>query len=108
MSNLPSVISDEHLETIQDLAACNYSPEKIAAYFQYNRKTFMKHYYDRSSAIRIAYDTGRLRTEFDIINKQKDLAVSGNITSAQIFLKEKKRIDIENIKNQIFFSDEID
>jgi hypothetical protein len=67
---------------------------------------FLKLWYDRTSEVRTAYDRGQLQSEFLIHQKQLDLAKAGNITAAQIFLKESERIKTENIRNHILFGDD--
>ncbi|MES2487129.1 MAG: hypothetical protein V4581_14425 [Bacteroidota bacterium] len=103
---LPAVIlSDEQLEAVADLAATNYSPEKIALYLQVDKAGFMQQWFDRCSLIREAYDGGQLKAEFEINQKQLELARAGNITAAQIFLKESAAIKIENLKKQCLFGE---
>jgi hypothetical protein len=100
------VLSEEQIKAVEDLAAANYSPEKIALYLDVNKAEFLKEWYDHHSDIRTAYDRGQLQAEFLINEKQLDLAKSGNITAAQIFLKEAERVKTENIRNRILFGDE--
>jgi len=100
---LPIALSDEQLATIEDLAGVNYAPERVALYLDINKDLFMQHWYDHDSEIRIAYDRGQLQAEFMVNQKQQELAKSGNITAAQIFLKESEKIKTENIRNQVLF-----
>lgn len=98
--------SDEEFTTIEDLAACNYSPEKIALNLQVDKRAFLTKWAQKDSAIRQAYERGKMASEFTIINKQNELAKSGNITAAQVFLKEAERNDVNNIRNQVLFGDD--
>ena len=98
--------SEEEYTSIQDLAACNYAPEKIAMFLEVEKKTFMKVWYDNNSRVRKSYELGKLTAEFEIQNAQKELAKKGNITAAQIFLKEAEKNEINNIRNRILFGDE--
>lgn len=98
--------SEEEMTSIHDLAACNYSPEKIALYLDVDKKAFMQLWYDKETEVRKAYERGKLVSEFKINNKQKELAESGNITAAQIFLKEAEKNHINNIRNRILFGDD--
>lgn len=100
------IFSDEELTQIEDLAAVNYSPERIAKYLDVDKKSFMKLWYNKDSVVRVAYDKGQLTSEFLIHQKQLELAKSGNITAAQIFLKESNANKIANIRNQILFGDD--
>lgn len=95
--------SDDELTAIEDLAGCNYSPERVALYLSVDRREFMKIWYDASSLVREAYDRGKLQAEFDVNREQKLLAQKGNITAAQIFLKESKELEVNNIRNKILF-----
>jgi hypothetical protein len=98
--------SDEQLTDIHNLAGCNYSPERIALYLDVDKSAFMRLWYQKESEVRMAYDRGQLESEFKINAKQKELAESGNITAAQIFLKEAERNEINNIRNRILFGDD--
>jgi len=106
MNLLENRFSDEELTSIEDLAACNYSPEKIALYLDVDKTAFLQTWYNLKSLVRMAYERGKLVAEFEINNKQKALAVSGNITAAQIFLKEAKENEVNNIRNRILFGDD--
>lgn len=100
------VLSDEQLVIVADLSACNYSPEKIALYLEVDKAQFLKAWYNHKSDIRTAYDRGQLESEFLINSKQLELAKAGNITAAQIFLKEQERVRVDNIRKRILFGDE--
>jgi hypothetical protein len=106
MNLLDLKFSEEEFTSIEDLAACNYSPEKIALYLQVDKKAFMRLWYDKESTVRVAYERGKLVSEFNINNKQKELANAGNITAAQIFLKEAEKNEVNNIRNRILFGDD--
>lgn len=105
---LPIHISDEDLETVFNMAACNYAPSDIALQLNVDKKSFLVLFNNKESDVRQSYDAGKLSTTFAIMSKQKELAEGGNITAAQIFLRESERIDIENIKNRLLFGHEID
>lgn len=100
------MLTDEQLAAVEQLSGCNYSPEKIALYLDVDKDWFVKQWFDKNSQIRHFYDRGQLVSEFNINQKQKELAESGNITAAQIFLKEKETLRINNLRNQILFGDE--
>lgn len=102
---LPIPISDEDLNVIQNMAACNFAPSEIALQIGVDKKAFLQLYQKKESDVRQAYDAGKLKTTFDIMNKQKELAEGGNITAAQIFLKESERIEVENIKKRVYFGE---
>ena len=103
---LPVLLSDDELTTIENLSACNYSPEKIALYLSIDKKAFLQVWYDNESLLRIAYERGKMVAEFEIMNKQLELSKSGNITAAQIYLKESKEQEVNNIRNKILFGDD--
>jgi hypothetical protein len=106
MQLLDLKFSEEEFTSIEDLAGCNYSPEKIALYLQVDKQAFMRLWYDKESTVRVAYERGKLVSEFNINNKQKELANAGNITAAQIFLKEAERTEVNNNRNRILFGDD--
>lgn len=95
--------SEEEYTSIQDLAGCNYAPERIALFLQVDKNSFLKLWYDRESEVRKRYELGKLVSDFNISNKQKALAESGNITATQTFLNLRRDTEIEAIRNQIFF-----
>jgi hypothetical protein len=86
------------------LAAANYSAESVALHFDIPKNDFLIVFNDMTSELRQNYDRGRLQAEFNIMDKQRELAEGGNITAAQIFLKEADRIKIENLRNHCLFS----
>lgn len=106
MKALPLNFSDEEIVQIMSLAACNYSPSQIALQLGIDKKGFLQLYHDIDSDVREAYDGGRLKRTYNIMDKQGDLAEKGNITAAQIFLKESKEIEIANIRNKCLFGDD--
>lgn len=106
MNLLDLRFSEEEMTSIHDLAGCNYSPEKIALYLDVDKKTFLKLWYQKNSEVRLAYERGKLVSEYKINLKQKENAEAGNITAAQVFLKEKEANDIANIRNRILFGDD--
>ena len=99
------VLSDEEIQNIMDLAACNFSPELIAKKLDVSKEVFMHFWYKKEHDIRQAYEAGKLLAQFNIMNKQRELAESGNITAAQIFLKESKEIELNNLRNQCLFGE---
>jgi hypothetical protein len=103
MNLLDLKFSEEEYTSIQDLAACNYTPEKIAMFLQVDKKAFLKLWYDKESEVRKNYELGKLVAEFEISNTQKQLAQKGNITAAQVYLNFRKDTEIEAIRNQILF-----
>lgn len=106
MKHLELKFSDEEYTAIHDLAGCNYSPDHIALYLEVDKKSFLQLWYDKDSEVRKHYERGKLIAEFNINNKQKELAEKGNITAAQIFLKEAEKNEVNNIRNRILFGDD--
>jgi hypothetical protein len=106
MNYLELKFSEEEMTAVHDLAGCNYSPEKIALYLDVDKKAFLQLWGNKESEVRLAYERGKLIAEFNINNKQKELAEKGNITAAQIFLKEAEKNEVNNIRNRILFGDD--
>lgn len=103
MNYLELKFSEEEMTSIHDLAGCNYSPEKIALYLDVDKKAFLELWYQKESEVRMAYERGKLVSDFNISNKQKELAEAGNITAAQIFIGLRKDTEVETIRNQCLF-----
>lgn len=108
MKFLDLKFSEEEFTQIEDLAANNYSPEKIALYLDVDKKAFMALWFNKQSDVRHHYNRGQLVAEFEVNNKQKELAVAGNITAAQIFLAQKEKTNLDNIRNRIFFGYDVE
>lgn len=106
MKRLELRFSEEELTTIEDLSGNNYSPERIALYLDVDKKDFMRLWYQKESEVRLRYDRGQLVSEFLVNQKQHELAKAGNITAAQIFLKESEKNRIANLRNKILFGDD--
>jgi len=106
MNLLELKFSKENLTDVHNLAGCNYSPEKIALFLDVDKKAFLQLWSNPESEVRMAYERGKLVAEFNINNKQKELAEAGNITATQIFLKESKENEINTIRNRILFGDD--
>lgn len=106
MKLLDRNFSEEELTDVHNLAGCNYSPEKIALYLDVDKKAFLELWYQKESLVRQAYERGKLVADFNISNKQKELAEAGNITAAQIFIGLRKDTEVETIRNRILFGDD--
>jgi hypothetical protein len=106
MKRLELRFSEEELTTIEDLSGNNYSPERVALYLDVDKKDCMRIWYQKESEVRQRYDRGQLVSEFLVNQKQHELAKAGNITAAQIFLKESEKNRIANLRNQILFGDD--
>lgn len=100
------LITDDEITIIEELSGCNYSPEKIALYLDADKREFMKLWQTKDSLVRIAYDRGKLVASYEVNKKQKENAQSGNITAAQIFLKESKEEEAKNVLNNVLYGDE--
>ena len=100
------VLAQEEYGIIEDLAATNYGPDQIAMYLSLDKKEFRAEWENPDSKIRHHYDKGQLTADFEINQKLLDNAKSGNITAAQIFEKNRERVTVENLKQQIYFGTE--
>lgn len=102
------LFSDEELQTIELMAGTNYTPRQIAMYLSVKFSDFMKLFNDKNSSVRVAYERGQLESTFEVHRKQIENARSGNITAAQIFLKESKEIQAHNILNRVLYGEDYD
>ena len=96
-----ALLSEE--EIIEQLAGCNYGPRDIAVYLGADVKEFLEQWNTPDSTIRKHYDRGRLLAQAQVNQKLLDNAKSGNITAAQIYEKNRQAIEVENLKQRIFF-----
>ena len=90
-------------EEISRMAACGFTVREMALQLGYEYGEFKHEAETKDSTIWTAIQAGKLMSDFTVIDKQRQLAESGNITAVQIFnnVKEEKRI--EQIKNRIWF-----
>lgn len=98
-------LTEEEIDTIIAMASCNFTVVNIAKALGYKPEVFLKEWMDKRSSVREAYDQGKLLVDFNVLNKQRELAESGNITAAQIFLKETRERQIANIRDKILKDD---
>ena len=99
-------LSQEEYEQIEDLSAANYGVDKIALYLSQDKAEFRREWEKADSLVRHHYDRGQLVADFEINQKLLENARSGNITAAQIFEKNRERVQVENLKEQIYFGTE--
>ncbi len=99
-------LSQEEFEQIEDLAACNYSPEQIARYLEIPRADFMAAWYKPKHLVRIHYNKGQLVADAEINMKALETAKAGNLTAMQIYQKNREMVTLENLKKLILFGGE--
>ncbi|MEI6865797.1 hypothetical protein [Flavicella sp.] len=98
---VPLKLSQEEYESIENLAACNYSPTQVAVYLTAPIDEFLYQYKKPDSLVREHYDRGVLLAQFEVDNKLLENAKSGNITATQEFKKAQEKRTFENHKNRI-------
>lgn len=91
-------LEPEQIEELEQLAGCNYSPEKIALYLGVDKNEFLQEWNDPESQIRYHYDRGVL-----LIQAKADMSLSksaseGNITAHQQYLKNQYFQRLDNFK----------
>ena len=99
-------LSQEEFEIIEDMAACNYSPQQIAKYLDIPKADFMAAWKKPRHRVREHYDRGQLTADFDINRKALETAKAGNLTAMQIYQKNRAAVKLENLKNQLLFGGE--
>ena len=97
----PLKLSDEEFETIENLAATNFTPTAIATYLDVDKTLFLSEYHLPNSKVRFHYKKGVLTADFEIDNKLLENAKSGNITAAQESKKATEKRAFENHKHRI-------
>lgn len=90
-------------EEIQRMAACGFTNRQMALQLGYQYGAFKHEAETVDSDIWTAIEAGKLQSEFAVIDKQRQLAESGNITAVQIFNNVKEQKRLEQIKNRIWF-----
>lgn len=92
-------------QTVERLAAVNYSYDEMAIYVNMKKSAFRNEATKEDSVIWTAIQRGRLKAEFEINDKLSQNAQSGNITAAQQFQKIKEQKEVENLKARIFYGE---
>jgi len=90
-------------EEIARMAACGFTNTEMALALGYDVKAFKALAEEVDSKIWTAIAAGKLQSEFNVMDKQRLLAESGNITAAQTFQKMKEAKDVASVKNRIWF-----
>ncbi len=101
-------LSQEELEQIETLAGAGYGPEKIAVYLDVPVKDFLKEWRNPETLVHFHYNRGVLITDAEIGMKLTENAKGGNITAAQQLAKMRWEQYLNDCKNQIYFSGELD
>lgn len=100
--------SQEEYETIEDLASVGYNDVKIALYFDIPYKEFKKEFDDKNGLIWRHFTIGLIKTDADVGIGLANNAKSGNITAVQQLERIRKKQKVEIVKQQIYFSNELD
>lgn len=103
MSKLIEHITPDNLQLVQDMASCNFGPSDIALQLGVEKNLFLSLFNMPNSDLRQAYEAGKTKTQFELMNKQRELGIGGNITATQIFLKESQAVENKNILNECLY-----
>lgn len=100
--------SQEEYEEMEDLASIGYNDGKIALFFGVPYKDFQKEFNDPNSLVRRHYNIGLTKADASVGLALVANAAAGNITAIQQLEKLRKKTKVELIKQQIYFSNELD
>lgn len=89
-------------ETVERLAAVNYSYDEMAIYVGMKKSAFRKEATKVDSAIWLAIQRGRLKTKFEIEDKLAQNAATGNQTAAQIYKRNYDEAEFERYKDLVY------
>lgn len=98
-------LTEEQLESISELAGCNYAPDDIALFLGIPAAMFRKVWKDEESEVRYRYDYGKAQTQAQIHISQTKSAKEGNVTAAQLHDKFSQRLQFENAKKKHLYED---
>ena len=90
------------LKEIAELAGRNFSPSDIALKLELSKASFMHVWRDKTSAIREAYEKGRLDIASTKAKKIAKKVKKGSITAIQMHDKKEEESHFEAIKKEIF------
>lgn len=102
MKGLQMHFTEEEYNVIEHLAACNYTPQRIATMLEVNRKAFAELCFDQSTEVYRRYQKGILQSEFEINQKLLENARKGNITATQQFIKNRNQVKVDNLREKYF------
>lgn len=101
-NKLEDVLSDpDNVQQIEDFAALNYSPRKIARYFNIHATSFLSEWKKPNSNLRRAYDRGILSVQAEIDSKVLNAAKEGKVTAIQIWEKTMRKNKIEAVREAL-------
>lgn len=98
-------LTEEQLESIAELAGCNYDPDDIALFLGIPAAMFRKVWKEEESEVRYRYNYGRARAQAEIHMKVNEKARTGNVTEIQIHEKMSQRLQFENAKKKHLYED---
>lgn len=99
-------LTKENLLVIEKLGASNYAPRQVCLYFGFDKRKFYKEFENENSELRVAFERGKLKADFDISDKLLENATAGNITAIQIFSnKQEERSVQEKIRKHFMLDD---
>lgn len=90
-------------DIIRRMAANGFTMREMALQLGYDYRAFKQQALTVDSDIWTAIESGKMESEFTIIDKQRQLAEAGNITAAQTFKNMTDQKKIEQIKERIWF-----
>ena len=100
-------LTEEQYQSIEKLAGCNYSPEKIALYLGVTESEFLEDFADKDSLVYYHFNRGLLMANAEMDMQLLESAKKGNITAYQAHKKESFYQKIENSKKKIFIHNEL-
>ena len=95
------IILVEHIQEIEELAACNYGPRDIAKSLKLPENAFLKIWNDKESNVRIAFDYGVSSAQATIDKKLFEEAQKGKVTQIQQWQKNKEASQFNTIRTQL-------
>lgn len=99
-------LSEEELQSIEDLSALGYTINQMAMFLEKSPKEFKKSIAGINSEIDFRIKKWKLEADFLINQKMLDNAKSGNITAAQEYKKAQDKIELENIKAKFLYGED--
>jgi hypothetical protein len=96
-------LTKEQIKAIEELAATNWDPEKIAHYLDVDREEFLMEFHNPESELRYRYDRGQLIAQADIDRSNLKRARDGNLTSIAQYKKDFRFRQIDNAKKKVEF-----
>lgn len=99
-------LSEEQYESIEKLAALNYTLDQMAMFLEEDPAAFRQAYDAENSLVKFHVTKGKLETEFKIGTKITTDAEAGSMMAVALYRDAVKKNNVEDIKRRILYHED--